>query len=193
MIARRFAVARVMVVACGGATTPETGSTSPSAGGPAGGGGGAPTLSGCPPEIPMPGSPCGAKFLLCSFGDDPVSLCRPVASCSNGAWSQASVDSHCPTGRGSCPAALGACSSATVCTTDAGDACECTGVQPVLSWRCLMPPPPPCPPALPNEGATCDVPADTSCEYGVLCGYYLATAARCADGEWVWSHVPGCQ
>lgn len=178
----------------GGSMT--TGGTSPTAGaggGGAAGSGGAPPAPDkvCPTKQPTSGGRC-IDGLVCTYGTDVRTSCRPVAKCTGGKWA---IDQPgCPT--------LNVCPILKVgdkcdapghgCMLDAtsGVYCVCSscsgsGVCTVTpTWACAggssggL-----CPTVAPNQGRTCS-PENLSCGYG-SCATGNPITAVC-DSTWKW-------
>jgi hypothetical protein len=149
----------------------------------------------CPDEPPADGSAC-SQDMTCTWGSHPEPQCRTSGSCFGGTWSVNEPPAYCsdPLLGGDCPAAPGdiavgaSCSpEQLVCDYPTGDRCTCTDCsveQPSCAvgnyvWHCWSPPGG-CPTYYPNLGSTCDLPANTTCQYT------CASIAVCsADGVWV--------
>jgi hypothetical protein len=207
-----------MMAACGssgsgpgtgsGGSGATGGSTGTGGGGGGGGGGtdggsdGGSVSAGCPSTFPAAGS-CGAAPMFCTYGDAPRPECRDQATCISGNWVLA--PSQCPapatTGcpnpapaAGDTPACTGAMAGNECVYTANDEECKCLAAAGTNgSWVCNHPTAPatPCPPRLPNSGASCDS-SGLSCDYpcaGPLSSH--AVTATCTGGAWGWAQT-GC-
>jgi hypothetical protein len=161
----------------------------------------------CPTLRPDAGDICTFEGQTCSYGEGTQLACRSVATCHDSHFGLSPGSSGpcldptptCPTGSldgGVCDRGAGYCALAdgTHCFCQpcppGGGLWSCR--QPAPSgmkwWVCVLPPPPPCPPTVPNSGQPCSMPAKC---------FYLSTCARCDGHQWSWydavgDSYPGC-
>jgi len=182
----------------GGSSAGRSGGAS---GGSAGGSGGSGT--GCPEQVPAPGSSCkaadaGSSFASaqCSWGDDPRPQCRTTARCSEGSWSVMEPPASCTDTvplPAACPetaaAAEGSCDDPTLaCWYGDGTICRCKGCAGGSEYPICQPIDPPewfckesdaaCPNPMPQAGSSCDRSSELNC--GPSCELPI----RCRDGVW---------
>jgi hypothetical protein len=144
--------------------------------------------TGCPVDPPRPPGRCNGPFRDCSYGDDPLAVCRPRFECIEGTWhhitpTPCDVLDACPDGPDAsvCPARL------TPCFTTDARLCRCSpDVDGGAQWRCA-PAGEGCPVLAPNMGTPCAVPDGGDrfeCRYGPdeRCGpdFFIT----CVDGLW---------
>jgi hypothetical protein len=178
---RGWLACALLVVACSGSGTPNTGS------GP------------CSASAPEPESPCSRPDLVCEYGQDPRPIClvhahciRTSANADAGAWRVESRDCGALPDV-MCPATVDeakdkACTPKDAwCTYAGGRRCHCTDCRPgptqdfctgMAVWHCEPVPDRGCPPSVPRLGTPCT--GNTVCQYGCEWG-----ARSCERGVWV--------
>ena len=152
--------------------------------------------TGCPADPPRPGGRCAGAQRSCTYGSDPLAVCRPRFECLQGAWhpifrTPCDVIDSCPDGpdASACPPTHKPCftADAHVCTCYSG----LNGTDGGVQWQCIGAGAG-CPVLAPNLGTSCTPPGDgspLSCDYGPeRCGPDFAIA--CIDGTWV--NAGGC-
>lgn len=146
----------------------------------------------CPATEPTSGGACTRAGLVCSYGSDPLLMCRDTATCTGGRWSVLAVDC---TGQGACSATppSGACTAtSTLCAYPDGTRCNCTACpggncSVTSAWNCLPPPADArCPRVTPQLGAVCS-PDGVDCNYGACEGGWRLV---CTAGVWVDNVMP---
>ncbi len=146
----------------------------------------------CPVSEPTTGTACSREALVCSYGSDPMLICRDTATCTAGRWSVLAVDC---TGQGTCAPTppSGVCTATSVvCAYPDGTRCNCTqcAAGPCTmtpAWNCLPPPTDlRCPRITPQLGAACS-PDGVDCNYGACNGGWRVV---CAAGVWVNTPTP---
>lgn len=200
MVAMRFTALALplLLVACGGqVASPEPSDAVPEVDV-------AEPEPGCPKVPPREGDECavdpGYRF-ECSYGDDPIALCRPHFQCVGKVvggrqvdprWQRISPSSWCDREAGVCPAspAEGAACDAlgAGCSYGAGLFCYCADAT-ATHWACARATAG-CPPLPPNAGTPCA--GDVTCHYDVSSGRCTAGVSASCDtrGLWRWSY--GC-
>jgi hypothetical protein len=144
--------------------------------------------TGCPVDAPRPDARCAGTYRACSYGSDPLAVCRPRFDCEEGRWrsrtpTPCDVIAWCPDGLDAsvCPPSRYPCF-----TTDAR-VCRCyTDADGGLLWQC-MGAGEGCPVLAPNMGTPCAPPdggGSFQCSYGPheRCGPDFSIA--CVDGIW---------
>jgi hypothetical protein len=163
--------------------------------------GGLPPVESCPASPPSQGDPCENIGLWCEYGSSPDPYCNGLWQCGpSGTWQ--------PKGNGICPPPDAMCPATYADANDDHDKCPieeqtcdypqgtciCTrdpGGLPVENgplWGCIAVTPG-CPSPRPELGTTCDLPSDTSCDYGACNG---GVAEDCVDGFWAIDVMIGC-
>jgi hypothetical protein len=152
----------------------------------------------CPSMLPGVGV-CDIDGLFCTYGDSPRSHCRSRALCVASLW-EVTVASCTPPATSGCPAeptsTRPACPGAMVgalCRYPDAE-CACVGNpdgEGMFICNFAIPPPAPCPSALPNAGTTCGSTGMT-CVYPCAGSLYTrAVTTTCLDGIWLWAET-GC-
>ncbi len=149
----------------------------------------------CPKAEPVQGTGC-ADGLVCSYGTDVRTACRPVAKCSNKVWSVSKP--VCEQLHGCPNVVMGTqCDAATAkaCLLSATDGiyCVCTGCgnggvcSDNTVWaRAASDGAPGCPKLAPNEGQMCG--GDLKCGYG-SCRTGNGLSTVCNGSTWSWDSV----
>ena len=144
--------------------------------------------TGCPVDPPRPTARCAGSNRACSYGSDPLAVCRPRFDCREGRWrsmtpTPCDVIALCPDGLDAsvCPASRYPCF-----TTDAR-VCRCySDVDGGVHWQCIGAGEG-CPALAPNMGTPCAPPdggGRFECGYGPgeRCGPDFFVT--CVDGTW---------
>ena len=184
------------------------------AGGTASGGVGGAARLACPADIPIVDSPCAPEVGRCTWGDQPLLTCRTSGSCSNSGWQLTPPRAYCTSTAPGCDALLAdgptctdksleclANDTASVCSCVP---CNCEAPRPpgppcatcpmgqplgtlVRFCRSALTPAAPCPPIVPNLGASCD-------SEGLSCPQSACqeTIAVCTKGAWEWTQSNLC-
>ncbi len=186
------------------------GDTAGTGGGSAGRGGAASVA--CPANVPAAGSPCSMAVGRCTWGTEPLLVCRTSGNCTSTGWALTPPPAYCAAGATCTSSTVGGTCNDTSLVCVSGNAtslcscvpCNCMAPHPpgppcaecptgqplgAPAWFCrgALTPSSPCPSIVPNAGAACDTP-------GMACPQSACqdTIAVCTNGVWQWTQSNLC-